>query len=390
MQKKLKIVIFDGSFQTTTFIRRLIKGLVSQGHQVYVLGFNLYNPSPVESVHYESLGSNQDKLELLTKSLALQGLGALKNLFNFDKKKLQAKNLAKVLKKINPDVIHAQWNSVLPWLEPYLEHKTYPIILSQRGYHTNIRPFINTKNYAYLQRIYPKLSGLHSVSEAISENGKKVGEAFTRIDKVVHTGLDLKKFPVLTSYRKKNRLELISVGRAHWIKDYSMAIRACAILKKENINFHYIIVGAAGNEELIYLINFFRLNSFISLTEKLPFEEVQKKVFSASLSLITSIKEGIPNVAVEAMALGTPVISTDCGGMEELITHQQEGWIIPRRNPQALADQIQAFVRLSESEIEQIRQAARQKVEREFNEEQMVVGMEQLYKKVLNAYKQYT
>ena len=66
MQKKLKIVIFDGSFQTTTFIRRLIKGLVSQGHQVYVLGFNLYNPSPVESVHYESLGSNQDKLELLT------------------------------------------------------------------------------------------------------------------------------------------------------------------------------------------------------------------------------------------------------------------------------------------------------------------------------------
>ena len=78
------------------------------------------------------------------------------------------------------------------------------------------------------------------------------------------------------------------------------------------------------------------------------------------------------------------------GGMEELITHQQEGWIIPRRNPQALADQIQAFVRLSESEIEQIRQAARQKVEREFNEEQMVVGMEQLYKKVLNAYKQYT
>ena len=87
--KKLKIIIFDGSFQTTTFNRRLIKGLVFQGHQVYVLGFNLSNPSPVKGVHYVSLGSNQDKLELLTTSLVLQGLNACKVLLKLNKKELQ-------------------------------------------------------------------------------------------------------------------------------------------------------------------------------------------------------------------------------------------------------------------------------------------------------------
>ena len=46
-----KIVIFDGTFQTTTFIRRLMQGLVAHGHEVYVLGFNLHNPSPVQGVN---------------------------------------------------------------------------------------------------------------------------------------------------------------------------------------------------------------------------------------------------------------------------------------------------------------------------------------------------
>ena len=47
----------------------------------------------------------------------------------------------------------------------------------------------------------------------------------------------------------------------------------------------------------------------------------------ADVLLITSIEEGLPNVAVEAMALGLPVVSTTCGGMEELITNGTEGWL---------------------------------------------------------------
>lgn len=381
--KKLKIVIFDGSFVMTTFIRRLIKGLVSQGHQIYILGFNLYNPRPIKDVYYCSLGSNQDKFEFLSTSIGLQRLGAFKNLLKFDRKKIQRKNLKKVLQKIQPDVIHAQWNSVLPWLEPYLNSKKYPVILSQRGYHTNVRPFVDQQNFNYLQQIYPKLSGLHSVSAAISHQGKKIGKPSTGIDQVIHTGLDFQKFPELKEYKKNESLHLISVGRAHWKKAYADAVKACAILKGKGYDFTYTIIGAGQEEELLYLIQAFDIQDHVNLIGKLFSDEVYAQIQKASLFVLPSLEEGIANVAVEAMALGVPVISTNCGGMEELITHGKEGWIVPTRDPLALAKQIEAFTKLYEKEIEPIRQAARLKVETNFNEAQMVAGMEELYRQVL-------
>jgi colanic acid/amylovoran biosynthesis glycosyltransferase len=104
----------------------------------------------------------------------------------------------------------------------------------------------------------------------------------------------------------------------------------------------------------------------------------------AALLLMPSLDEGIPNVVVEAMAIGLPVISTDCGGVPELITNDKEGWLVPIRNPQALAGAIEYFLGLSLNKVEEVRLAARKKVEEQHNEEQMVKGMEDLYYEVLS------
>ena len=166
-------------------------------------------------------------------------------------------------------------------------------------------------------------------------------------------------------------------------KAYGDALKACAHLKDKGVEFIYTIIGAGQDEELLYMIEAFALQNQVYLIEKLSSSEVYVKVKKASLFLLPSLEEGIANVAVEAMALGTPVISTNCGGMEELITHGKEGWIVPTRDSLALAEQIEAFTKLTEKEIEPIRQAARLKVETNFNEAQMVAGMEKLYQKVL-------
>ena len=104
----------------------------------------------------------------------------------------------------------------------------------------------------------------------------------------------------------------------------------------------------------------------------------------ASLLLMPSLEEGIPNVVVEAMAIGLPIISTDCGGVPELITKDKEGWLVPTRNPQALAGAIEDFLGLSVNKIEEVRLAARKKVEQQHSEEQMVKGMEELYYEVVS------
>ncbi|TXK72838.1 glycosyltransferase family 4 protein [Mesonia sp. K4-1] len=389
-KSKLHIVIFDGTFQTTAFIRRLVLGLQKE-HQVYVLGFNEKLKDPIPHVKYISLGDNSSKLKLILTSiqLALKTLNisiilnTLTRILSGRRRKLQEQNLQLQLKKINPDVIHAQWNSVLPWLEPYLMHKTYPIILSQRGFHTNVRPFINLDNKNYLQQWYPKLSGIHSVSKAISKKGKKIEVPRSHINQVVYTGLDFSKFPWVQSSKKVGKLRIISVGRPHWIKGYPYALEAMKILAEEQLDFEYIIVGALGDEELTYLIQEFNLQNKVKLTPKLEQEEVFNRIKNASLFLLPSLEEGIANVAVEAMALGIPVISTNCGGMKELITDGQEGFICPTRDKVALASAIKNFIYLDAAIVEEIELAARAKVENQFNEQHMILKMLNLYKEVV-------
>ena len=151
------------------------------------------------------------------------------------------------------------------------------------------------------------------------------------------------------------------------------------------MSFTYTIIGGAGEEELLFLKSLFNLEQEVNLLGKVSQEEVYQQMQQSSLLLLPSIEEGIANVAVEAMALGTPVISTDCGGMTELITHNKEGWVIPRRNAEAIATSIISFLKLDPEEIDEVRKAARKKVEKDFNEEQMVTEMVNLYKSVLNA-----
>ncbi|MCB0456051.1 MAG: colanic acid biosynthesis protein, partial [Aequorivita sp.] len=103
-RKKLKIIIFDGSFKTTPFINRLVKGLVLK-QEVFILGFNEKLATPIAGVRYISLGSNQNKFNFVITTLRFRLLsGDLKNiisatgkLFKGKKQELQQENLNLVL-----------------------------------------------------------------------------------------------------------------------------------------------------------------------------------------------------------------------------------------------------------------------------------------------------
>ena len=388
----MKVVIFDGSFKTTTFINRLIQGLVNQGVEVSVLGFNVENPQPIAGVHYQSLGSNQSKLKFIKTSLALafqsgslsKVLSACYLILKGNRKKLQKQNLDIALQQIKPDVVHVQWPSLLPWFKAYKKNRDFKLLLSQRGSQNTIKPFVVASQKKIIQDYYPYLDGLHSVSKNISNKY----QAFTPIlqipNQVIYSGLVIPEWNLnQLKIQQGTSLQLISVGRAHWVKDYPTAILACKILKDNYIDFHYTIVGALSDEETLFLVHELELSEHISLIGKLPQQEVFDKVQQADLMLLPSIEEGIANVAVEAMALGTPVISTDCGGMKELITHGVEGWIVPVRDPKAIANQILNFKKFNDEELKRIQLAARNKVEQQHSEKQMLKVMIKLYNKVV-------
>jgi colanic acid/amylovoran biosynthesis glycosyltransferase len=383
----MRIVIFDGSFKTTAFINRFIEGLVRKGVEVFVLGFNEELKQPLKGVKYVALGSSASRWKFMWISLSCglrskSLLKTLKSLISGDKSQLKGQNLKAALHDIQPDVVHIQWVSNIRLFEDLLKSQTYKFVLSQRGFQTNVRPFVDKVNFGYLQTWLPRFSGFHSVSQAISKEGDKIYKSPNKIDHVVYTGLDLSRFAFNSLAVQNKVLEIISVGRPHWIKGYDIALKALALLKMKGLQFNYQIIGAEGNQELLFLRKELDLETEVKFLPKLPQQKVFEMMSSSDFFLLSSIEEGIANVAVEAMALGCPVISTNCGGMEELITHQKEGWIVPVYDEEAMAAQISEFIQMDSEYIKKIKKEARRKVERQHNEGKMVEDMMSLYKSV--------
>jgi len=389
--KKLKIIIFDGSFKTTTFINRLVKGLVNE-YDIYIMGFNEQLSFKIPNVHYVPLGSNQNYLRLAYVSLkyAVQSrkinllFNAVKQLAVKERKNLQEQNLSVALSNINPDIIHLQWLSNIKLFEKYIASNNYKFILSQRGYHINIRPFINETNFKYLEEWYPKIDGFHSVSNAIKLVSENIYTAPNKIDHVVYSGFDLPSIPYNKDYRKSDsRIEILSVGRDNWIKGYTYAIEAMLILLSKGVDFHYTIVGIGkDSEELIYLINEYALTANVTLLKSIPQEDVYKQMRNSHIVLLPSLSEGVANVCIEAMAIGTPVISADCGGMAELISGNNSGFLVPTRSALAIAEKVMDYTKLTNSELTRLRENARAIVEQQHNAGKMVNDMKFLYTSV--------
>lgn len=394
MKKNLKIIIFDGSFKTTTFINRLIEGLVNE-YDVYVMGFNEELNTRLPKVNYVPLGSNQNYSRLVfvsfkyafqTKKLK-RVCKVFTQLLLKKRKSLQEQNLDVALSQIKPDIIHLQWLSNINLFQKYIASNSCKFILSQRGYHVNIRPFVNSDNFKYLEKWYPKIDGFHSVSNAMKLVSEKIYSSPNKIDQVIYSGFDLLTLPYNSNYKKnKNRLEILSVGRDNWIKGYVYAIEAMVILLSRKIDFHYTIVGVGKHcEELRYLIHQYKLERNITLLDSIPQMNAYEKMRNSQIVLLPSLLEGVANVCIEAMAIGTPVISSKCGGMVELITDNISGFLVPTRDAFAIAEKVKAYTELTDEELTKLRLNARLVVEKQHNAEKMVNDMKSLYKSVYES-----
>lgn len=91
------------------------------------------------------------------------------------------------------------------------------------------------------------------------------------------------------------------------------------------------------------------------------------------------MEEGIANVVLEAMALGTLVVSSNCGGMEEVVRHQETGFIFPLRNVPAMIDSLENAINLLEEEYNAITLNARHLVEKQHSLSSLIMGMQNLY-----------
>lgn len=145
---------------------------------------------------------------------------------------------------------------------------------------------------------------------------------------------------------------IVAVGRLIEIKNQKMLIHAFAKIADEFPNMRLIIYGEGEDRlQLEQLVQEKALQDRIELPGSVS--DVSEKIGKARIFALTSNAEGMPNSLMEAMALGLPVVSTDCpcGGAATLIQHGVNGLLVPVGDAYALADAFRKI--LNDRDLEQ-------------------------------------
>ena len=395
MEKKINVAIYSGIIPAPNFIENLIKLIVDEKINIYLFGNG--NSVNYKNSNIKTFFTPQGKLNII-----FFVFFQLFRLFIYYPKKLYKlvqnykvfsksgsifKSLSKILPVLNhtPDIFHIQWAKSLPFWFFLKDIYGVKIVLSLRGSHINYSPYANyalTRNYNIL---FPKVDRMHAVSKKISFKAGKLGANRNKTD-IIYSALDL---DLLKTYKKNNYephtpFRFLSVGRFHWVKGYQYSISAFAKLKKIDRNIHYSIVTKnCISEEILFQIDELSLNNNIEIVYPDSQENVYKIMRESDCLILPSVQEGISNVVLESMAIGLPVISSDCGGMKEIINYGRNGFYFPVRDSIALEKLLLKVMNLGIKERGRIIRQGEEYINQNFNSKLIKSQFHNFYKKTM-------
>jgi glycosyltransferase involved in cell wall biosynthesis len=135
---------------------------------------------------------------------------------------------------------------------------------------------------------------------------------------------------------------VVYVGRFIEAKGLRELIEASCQLAKSNGRFRLVLVGdGVMRSELLELVERSGLKDRVLLPGGLAPKDVARWICASDVLTLPSWSEGYPNVVVEALACGRPVVATDVGGTREIV-NASNGILIQPRNPEQLAGALRA------------------------------------------------
>lgn len=267
----------------------------------------------------------------------------IKNLVVFPK----AVFIKELIRKNNVDHIHAHWGSTTATMA-YIISKLSGIPWSFTLHRWDIK-----ENNMLKEKVKSS-----KFVRCISENGKNelleiIGTDFKNKIKVIHMGVKIPINVDKVNNDEKKSFRIITPANLLALKGHKYLIEACSILIEEGIkNFECIFYGKGLiKNELKELIKKKLLNNYIKMPGIIPHEKLMGiyKNKNVDIVILPSVNtkngghEGIPVALIEAMAYSIPVISTNTGGIPELLS-DKAGVIVEERNSQQLAIAIKKLI----------------------------------------------
>ena len=206
---------------------------------------------------------------------------------------------------------------------------------------------------------------------------------------VIYHGIDLSFFTFTPSARLGPPYEILSVGRLVPKKGYDTLFKALKLLDRKGLHFQFTHIGGGEMEqELSGMINDLDLKHRVKLRGTLPHSEVIKHYRRAHCFALASKvapngdRDGIPNVLIEAMAIGVPVVATEVSAIPELVENGTTGVLVQPDDPMGMAAALEDVL-LHPEDYEGLVQAARTRVETDFDNRNCVMQLHSLFNDAL-------
>lgn len=187
-------------------------------------------------------------------------------------------------------------------------------------------------------------SRIVSCSQQAMEAHTAIGYDKSRMT-VIPNGYELSRYAPVASARARlrtqwgvaeNTLLLGMVARFNAQKDHANLIFALQQLKQKGTAFHCVLVGTGmdfGNPDLQVLLKKYGVADVVSLLGRR--DDVPDVMNALDLHVLSSLGEAFPNVLAEAMACGTPCVTTDVGDAAYIVG--ETGWVVPPQDSDELA-----------------------------------------------------
>jgi glycosyltransferase involved in cell wall biosynthesis len=295
--------------------------------------------------------------------------------------------IQKLIKEIKPDILHAHYagvNGILGALSRF-----HPFVLTAWG--SDI--LIAGKNFLtkpLIKSVLKKTDLITCDAEHMKEAMIKLGAKPKKI-KIIYFGVDTEKFSPGSKDKeliKKLGIEncpvVISLRNLEPIYDVETLIRAIPLVLKEIPSVKFIIAGKGSEEEkLRNLAKELKVSESVRFVGFIPNDELPKYLRTADVYVSTSLSDaGISASTAEAMACGLPVIITKTGENEKWIEDGENGFLIPVKNSEILAEKI-IFLLENKNVAQKIGIAARKTIEERNSYFREMSKMEKIYEEII-------
>lgn len=292
-----------------------------------------------------------------------------------------------LLNKIHPDMVHINccWTPGCAFAQKWAQQLGYKVVLTPHGM---LEPWIIKRHYwtkkvpallLYQKRAVIEADYLHATAKSEKENLLK--QDYNNNIEIIANGIEVEKIALKTSWNR--RKEILFLSRVHVKKGINFLIEAVANLKNDLQGY---TINVAGEGEENYINELKQLASKLGVADLIHFiggvygDKKWELFKKADLFVLPTHSENFGIVVPEALANGTPVITTKGTPWQELESYHCGWWT--EIGTEATTKALKKFLQCTEAQLEQMGKNGRKLVEEKYSSQKMAMDMFELYKKV--------